>query len=160
LNRAQRRRRGSGSLLLATIALLLVAGALVAVGISLRSDASDIRSETAPEVEQLRAQIEAQRGDVLALERLRRRASGVSVTFTQLVAAIRAQVDASNHAAAAVNFVGDLYNSGDGDGARKALESHVMTSALDDVDAKAKAVARAVKQAQEAAGSLQVVGSD
>jgi hypothetical protein len=160
LNRARPRRRGSGSLLVATTALLLLAGGLVALGFSLRSDASDLRSETAPEVEQLRAKIEAQRDDVLALENLRHRASGVSDSFSQLIAAIRAQVDASNHAAAAVNFVGDLYNSGDGDGARKALESHVMTSALDDVAAKAQAVSRAVKHAQEAAASLQEVGSD
>jgi hypothetical protein len=160
LNRARPRKRGSGSLLVATAVLLLLAAGLVALGFSLRSDASDLRSEAAPEVAQLHAQIETQRDDVLALERLRRRAARVGTSFTGLIAAIRAQVDASNHAAEATDFVGDLFNSGDGDGARRALESDVMTSALDDLDAKTRAVARAVEQAREATATLQVVGSD
>jgi hypothetical protein len=147
-------------LLVATAALLLLAAGLVAVGFSLRSDASDLRSEAAPEVEQLHAQIETQRGDVLALERLRRRATRVGTSFTSLMAAIRAQVGASNHVAEATDFVGDLFNSGDGDGARRALESDVMKSALDELEAKSRSVARAVEQARDATATLQVVGSD
>ncbi len=160
LNRARSRKRGSGSLLVATAALLLVAGGLVALGFSFRSDASDLRSETAPELEQLQAQIEIQRRDLLELEQLRRRAACVGTSFTALVAAIRSQVDASNHAAKAADFVGDLYNSGDGDGAHRALESRVMASALDDLDAKARQVSRAVGRARGASKTLQAVGSD
>jgi hypothetical protein len=160
LNRRRRRSRGSGSLVVATAALLLITVGLVAVGISLRSDASEARSEAAPEVERLRAQVAAQRGDVLALEKLQRRAARVRASLEGLMGAVRAQVDASNHAAAATNFVGDLYNSGDGEGARRALESDVMKSALADLDRNAQRVARAVAKAQEAAGVLQVVDSD
>jgi hypothetical protein len=159
LSRA-RSRKGSGSLLVATAALLLVAIGLVALGFSFRSDASDLRSETAPELAQLRAQIETQRRDLVELEQLRRRAVRAGTSFTALVAAINAQVDASNHAAKAADFVGDLYNSGDGDGAHRALESKVMASALADLDAKARAVSRAVERARTASKTLQVVGSD
>jgi hypothetical protein len=147
-------------LLVVTAALLLVAVGLVALGFSFRSDASDLRAETAPELEQLQAQIEIQRRDVLEFEQLRQRATRVGTSFTALVDAIRTQVDASNHAAKAADFVGDLYNSGDGDGAHRALESKVMASALADLEAKAREVSRAVKRARGASKTLQVVGSD
>jgi hypothetical protein len=59
LNRPRYRARGSGSLVVATAALAFLALGLVALGISLRSEASDLRSEAVPELERMRVQMDA-----------------------------------------------------------------------------------------------------
>jgi hypothetical protein len=70
-----------------------------------------------------------------------------------LIVAIRAQVDSANHAVTVVNHSGGLYNSGDATGATTALDADGGT-AVDDLDAKTRAVRDAVTRVQQDATAL------
>jgi hypothetical protein len=136
------------ALFVATIALVVLAVALGAVGVVARVDASDQRSRAAPVARALAARVDAQRRGTAELAALRSRADDLSTSLHALLDAIRAQVESANHAVSVANHAADLYNSADVAGATSVLATD-RQAALDDLSAKTRAVRDAVTVVQQ-----------
>jgi hypothetical protein len=154
LNQLHSRAWVGRALLVATIALLVLTVALAAVGIAARIDASDQRSRAEPATRALRIEVATRRRSVGSLVTLRRRADELTAALSALMGAIRAQVDSANHAVSVANHAADLYNSGDAAGATSALGTD-RQAALDDLQAKTRAVRDAVTTVQHDATAFE-----
>jgi hypothetical protein len=156
--RLRRARRRGGTLLVATMALVVFALGCVVAALLVRRDTDDVRASADPVHQQVR-ELRAAEHDAEHRARLLRDGSlATTRDLAALFGAYAAQVDASNHAVDVANQAVEQYNhaqtadiasafSAAGDAAIADLEQRTAA-----VRTAAEAVERAVAALQEAAG--------
>lgn len=149
---ARRRPGRSTALLIASVLLLVAALGAGAAAVVVRLDTSDLQDRTESVTRQVRALTANEQHAERRLRTLRARGANVTGHLVDLLAASRAQVDASNHAVDVANQAVEQYNRAQ-TGLAAAFQG-AGDAAIADLERKAAAVSAAVAAAQQALTAL------
>ena len=135
-----RPRRGPGTAILTAVGFLVVAGALVGVGQAQRTTATETRGRVRRVAVEVLEFEDTYVGDQQQLATMQAAGAQTQDALAALIAAFRADVEASNRAVDVVNRAADLFNNGQPAAAAELLQGDgkAMGSALEQASVAAQ----------------------